>query len=296
MNTALSTQNIRIHRRWCDHSNALLRRFGFAATFASIGLMAQASGTAGSETFDCIIEPSLVVELGGPIPGLLEKVLVERGDKVVRNQVIATLNSRVEEATVKLLAEQANNMAEIDAQKARADLAISRADRARQLAERNIASIDKLEETVAQMEVVKRELALAEMRRRIAGLELERAQTTLDQRTIRSPIDGMVMSRNLYGGEYLDQNGKVATIAQLDPLNVESYLPVAFAGKVEVGMEVKVVPDPPFQASYTGSISVVDQVFDAASSTFGVRISLPNPDLKLPAGLRCEISFAEPSN
>jgi hypothetical protein len=38
-------------------------------------------------------------------------------------------------------------------------------------------------------------------------------------------------------------------------------------------------------------VTVVDRVFDAASSTFGVRLELPNPDYSLPAGLRCRIRF-----
>ncbi|TIU43225.1 MAG: efflux RND transporter periplasmic adaptor subunit, partial [Mesorhizobium sp.] len=77
-----------------------------------------------------------------------------------------------------------------------------------------------MEEAVAQMEVSKRELALAETRKRILELELARAKTVLGQKVIVSPIDGIVMERKLYAGEYLDQDGQLATIAQLDPLSV----------------------------------------------------------------------------
>jgi membrane fusion protein (multidrug efflux system) len=38
-------------------------------------------------------------------------------------------------------------------------------------------------------------------------------------------------------------------------------------------------------------VTVVDKVVDAASGTFGVRLELPNPDLKLPAGLKCTVRF-----
>jgi hypothetical protein len=38
-------------------------------------------------------------------------------------------------------------------------------------------------------------------------------------------------------------------------------------------------------------VSTVDRVFDAASGTFGVRLELPNRDNRLPAGLRCQVSF-----
>jgi hypothetical protein len=36
---------------------------------------------------------------------------------------------------------------------------------------------------------------------------------------------------------------------------------------------------------------VVDQVLDAASGTFGVRLALPNPGQQLPAGIRCKVQF-----
>jgi len=39
-------------------------------------------------------------------------------------------------------------------------------------------------------------------------------------------------------------------------------------------------------------VTVVDKVMDAASGTFGVRLALPNPDLALPAGLKCKIRFS----
>lgn len=265
-------------------AGVLLISFGTGSSFAA------------EKTFECVVEPSLVVEIGGPVPGLLSEVMVRRGDRVSKGRVVAKLNSRVEEATVNLLNEKANNTAEIDAQKARAELAISRAGRAKELVKRNVTSKDRFEEAMSQMEVLKREVAMAEMRHRVSKLELARAETVLDQRSIRSPIDGVVTERFLYGGEYLDQEDKVATIAKLDPLNVETYLPVELFGQVRVGMQAKVIPALPIEGSYDGRVTVVDQVFDAASGTFGVRISLPNPGLRLPAGHRCEVEFAEASN
>ena len=36
-------------------------------------------------------------------------------------------------------------------------------------------------------------------------------------------------------------------------------------------------------------MTVVDRVADAASSTFGVRLEIPNPDHRIPAGLKCKV-------
>ncbi len=46
--------------------------------------------------------------------------------------------------------------------------------------------------------------------------------------------------------------------------------------------------DAPVGGSYPAKVVIVDQVIDAASGTFGVRVELPNPKLELPAGLKCQ--------
>jgi len=247
---------------------------------------------ASAEWFDCVIDPAVVVKVGSQVPGLLDSVLISRGDRITAGQVIATLASNVESATVALMTEQADSSSEIEAQRARLDLAEKKLARTRELVKRNISAKGDLEEAVAETEVVKRELAIAQMRKRAAELELNRAQTVLEQKTIRSPISGVVIERSLSKGEYLDQDGQLATIAQLDPLFVETFLPVSQFGSVKLGMPATVQPNEPIEGTYEGVVKVVDQVFDAASSTFGVRVELANAGHRLPAGHRCKVTFA----
>jgi len=58
-----------------------------------------------------------------------------------------------------------------------------------------------------------------------------------------------------------------------------------------VGMPATVQPNEPIEGLYVGTVKVVDQVFDAASSTFGVRVELANAGHELPAGHRCKLSL-----
>ena len=51
---------------------------------------------------DCLIEPAQTVEVGSPGSGLLERVLVRRGDRVAQGQVVAVLESRAEAAATEL--------------------------------------------------------------------------------------------------------------------------------------------------------------------------------------------------
>lgn len=125
----------------------------------------------------------------------------------------------------------------------------------------------------------------------LASLELQRTNAEIALRTVRSPISGVVVERFMHPGEFTKQE-RMFKLAQLDPLRVEVFAPVALHGKVAVGMQAHVRPEAPVNGVYTAKVTVVDRVIDAASGTFGVRLQLPNAEYKLPAGLKCTVRFA----
>jgi len=57
-------------------------------------------------------------------------------------------------------------------------------------------------------------------------------------------------------------------------------------------MKARVFPEEPIGGQYTAKVVIVDQVIDAASGTFGIRLELPNRKYKIPAGLRCQVNFS----
>lgn len=241
--------------------------------------------------FDCVIEPSLSLELGSPVPGLLAEAMVGRGDVVEKGQVVARLQDRIEQASVALLSARAESEANIESRIARLKLAEQTYDRVKQLKDRDIATAQALEESEATVEIARRDLAEAELERRLAALELNRAREVLDQRAIRSPVAGWVMDRHLSPGEYVHQEAPIMSIAQPDPLYVESFVPVRYFPAFRPGMTGSVEPGAPIEGRFDATVTVVDRVFDASSGTFRVRLSLPNPDAALPAGQRCEVAF-----
>jgi RND family efflux transporter MFP subunit len=249
------------------------------------------TATASAAVFDCIINPAVVIKLGSPVAGLIDRVFVEPGSLVRTGDRVATLRSEVERITVMLIEERARSTAEIEAQKSRLKLSESRLNRTEQLVRRKISSREALEMAQAESEVIRGELAIAEMRQRVNTLELQRAKEQLAQRTIYSPVDGVVVERHLFSGEFLHQEAYVVTIAQIDPLVVEVFLPVRLYNDVLPGMTVLVRPKEPVNGVYEGRVTVADRVFDAASSTFGIRIHLDNPNLAIPAGHRCEVEI-----
>jgi RND family efflux transporter MFP subunit len=247
-----------------------------------------------TEAHACIIDPSLTVNLGGPVAGTLEAVLVARGDEVRVGDVVARLSSVVERETERLLEMQAENDSAIVAQETRLAFLRGRMERTRQLVERGVTAQDVLDELSAEVETSISLLRQAETDRAIARQELARARAALAQRDIRSPVDGLVTEVVLSAGEYLPADGHVVSIVRLDPLFVEAFLPVSVYDRVRSGDRFTVRPMAPFEGMYAATVEVVDRVFDAASATFAVRLTLQNAVGELPAGHRCELLLIDP--
>jgi RND family efflux transporter MFP subunit len=213
--------------------------------------------------FEGLIEPSEQIELSSQVPGVVSEVLVERGDFVRKGQVVARLNSSVEQAA-------------IDLSKARVEFGKRKVVRNEELFLEQLISANEKDELAT-------EVLLAE-------LELRGAEERLKLRTILSPIDGLVMERLLAPGEYINE-GAIMHLAAIDPLNVEVVIPVECVGSITKETKATVEPEEPVGGSYPCKVVIVDKVIDAASGTYGVRLALENPKGKLPAGLKCRVQF-----
>jgi len=193
---------------------------------------------------------------------------------------------------------RADSTARIDAQRQRLELAKARLGRTSRLVATQTATQDHFEEQRAEAQIAEQDFLREQQDRQLAQLELERAEAAVEQRTIRSPITGIVSEKKLSAGEFVSQEGFIATIARLDPLHVEVFLPIVYYGEVHIGQVAKVYPAQPIGGTYPATVIVVDRIFDAASGTFGVRLALPNPQNQLPASQRCKVEFGfrtEPS-
>lgn len=250
---------------------------------------------AGPETdapsvLDCLIEPFELIEIGSPVTGIIESVLVERSDFVEAGQVVVQLESSAERAGVELARERARMQGELKSQEANLALTQRKRKRARMLFENQALSADLRDELETEAEVARRQLQRAREDQRLAALQLQQAEALLERRTIRSPVSGVVVDRLLAPGERVDEE-TILRIARIDPLRVEVILPSALYGSLQAGTRAAVTPELPGDRVHVASVEIVDRVIDAASGTFGVRLELPNPDQAIPAGQRCEVRF-----
>lgn len=266
----------------------LKRCLTFASLLASIlpvSAMAQA--------FDCVIEARQEVDVRASAEGVIESVLVRRGDAVRKGTLLAKLSSGPEEAGLNLARSRAAMEGELKAAETRVEITKKKWERSDELFKKNFVSADAKDEAEAEYRLAKEQLRAAADSRKLAELEVKRAEEILAQRSVRSPVNGVVVAQLLQPGELASSNQKdpILKLMEIDPLNVELVLPVSAYGKIKLGQRAKVLPEQPVGGSYTATVEVVDPTLDAASGTFGVRLRLPNPGNRIPAGVKCRARF-----
>ena len=244
-----------------------------------------------TETFDCLINASDHVELGAPEAGLLRSVWVSRGDHVRLGQPIAELSSEVEKAQVDVARINAESDVELRSAEAKREFAAKRLSRLQSLGKSKLAPQKELEEAESDAAVAEEAVRDAVLNHAAAEADLRRAEALLAQRQILSPFDGVVVERHLSPGAYVNDQSTIATLANIDTLHVEVYIPVAYYGQIHRGDMATVFPDQPLGGRYEAQVVIVDPVIDAASGTFGVRLLLENGGWQVPAGLRCRAAF-----
>jgi len=253
--------------------------------------LALAAPAARAEEFDCVINPALTLKIGSPIITTLSSVEVKRGDHVKRGQLLAQLDSGVEAADLALADARARSTSEIDRDRSKVDLTSADLARGESLLQDKNIPPQKVDELRTNYQVARQDLVTAELNKHLAELEFARSQALLLQRMIRSPVDGTVTQVLLGPGEYVHQDNPILIVAVISPLYVEAYPSVRLWDSIHLGDKGQVTMAEPVGATATATVTAVDQVFDAASGTFGVRLELANPDGALPAGQRCRLTF-----
>lgn len=242
----------------------------------------------------CLIEPFQRVELRSVVEARIVAMHVDRGSEVRKGQVLVDLDSAHERAALEGARYRSVMEGEIKGAEGRVEAAKEKlARRELMVKERFLAPQDR-DDTRSELQVAEANRTQAMDNRRLAQIEQTRLGELVEQRRLRSPINGVVTERLQQVGE-IAQAGETARavlrLAQIHPLRVEVVLPVALYGKVARGAKVMVEAEAPVSGRYEATVQVVDKVIDSASGTFGVRLELPNPAGNIPAGIKCRVAF-----
>jgi len=262
-------------------------------TICPVLILALLAGPAWAQTphpLGCIIEPEHVADLGSPVIGIIERINADRGDLVKKGQVVAVLRSDVEKAATEVARSRSQANAELQAAISNRNFAQQKFQRTQDLVARNFLSKHALDEASNELRIAEQKVVQAQQQLKVSERELGMAEAQLGLRSLKSPFDGVITERYLSLGERMEEK-PIFRIAQIDPLRVEVIVPASQFGSVMPGAVVSVKPDLPAIPAQNATVTLVDRVVDAASNTFRVRLRLPNPEYKVPAGLRCKVDF-----
>jgi RND family efflux transporter MFP subunit len=253
-------------------------------------------GAVDDDATTCLLKPKQVIDLGSPVFGLLAKVLVDRADKVKHGQAIASLNTTVEEAQLALDRHRAENTTQLES--AQTNLAWDQRElsRKQKLANNMFSRINDVDEYETKVEQDQISIRKAQADQKQAMLEAARSEAQLNLKIIKSPVDGVVTELKLAPGEYVYETKPIMTIVQFDPLNADIVLPSNRYNSIRIGMPAKLHLGAPVNEVLPVVVDAIDPVIDAASDTFRVRLVLPNPDNKIPAGIHCSASLDGETN
>lgn len=251
------------------------------------------------------LQPTNQVDIGSELSGTVEKVLVEENDRVRRGQVIAQLDlSKLHDQATKSSA--AVTAAEADVAQARATVTESRANLARlrhvfELSGGKVPSKTEIE--AAEAAVQRAEAGEANVRAAVrqAQATLKSDATNIAKGTIKSPIDGIVLSRKVEPGQTVAaslQAPVLFTIAEdLTRMELQVQVDEADVGTVKPGQPAYFTVDAWPGRKYPATLT---RVGFGAQTTDGVVsyktiLQVKNDDLTLRPGMTAtaEITTSE---
>ncbi len=261
----------------------------FILTITSTALIA-----AEKAQLDCLVKPGMYIELSSPVDTTIIELFVDAGDDIKKGQPLVMLENTVEIAKVELAKRQALSWSEIENSRVQLEYARRSLKRIEDLYKKNSVSLFEKDKASTEVSLAKIELIKAKEKKNLAKLGLEQAEAQLALRTIKSPIDGIVIDSYARVGESV-AGRPIMKLAQIDPLRVEVIAPTEYFGLLKKGMKVEIRPERPANKTFKATITVVDQLIDPASGSFTVRMALPNSDEQLVGGVNCIAKFNFPT-
>jgi HlyD family secretion protein len=232
------------------------------------------------------------VDVGAQISGRVLQVLVDFNDKVAVGQPLvemdpAQLGSRVEQSRAQVSA------ADASVRLAKATIAQSKAQaaRAQDLASKGLLSSKDLEAAEADAARAEANLASAQSQATLARASLKDAQTALGYTTIRSPIDGVVLSRQIEPGQTVAaslQSPVLFTLARdLTQLRLFVNVDEADVGKVQEGQSATFSVDAWSNRKFTSKVVSVRNLPTAGQTvvTYQAVLSVDNSERLLRPGM-----------
>ncbi len=229
------------------------------------------------------LNPVVNVQVGSQISGMIQKLFVDFNSPVTEGQVIAQIDPATYQANVS----QAE--ADLASAKAAMELAQVKANRAKELREKELIPQSDYDQSVA-------DLHQAEANVKTKEAALLRARVDLARCTISAPVDGIVISRNVDVGQTVAASLSAPTLFlianDLAKMQIDANVAEADIGGIEVGQDVEFTVDAFPNRTFQGKVVQVRNAPITVQNvvTYDTVIGVSNPDLKLKPGMTANVS------
>ena len=230
------------------------------------------------------LEPISQVDVGTQVSGRVEKIYVDFNSIVKKGDLLAELDQTVLAAT---LASAQSSMASA---KSQLDYQQKNFERYKTLFEKQLVSSSDFESAEYNYQTAKNNYD-------VSRNSYQTASTNLSYAKIYSPIDGVVLSREVEEGQTVAASFSTPTLFtianDLTKMRVIANVDEADIGNVEAGQRVSFTVDAYPGTVFDGDVTEVRQSATTTNNvvTYEVVINSPNPDLKLKPGLTATISI-----
>ena len=244
------------------------------------------------------LNPVTIVEVGSQVSGKIAKLYVDFNSQVKEGQIVAELDQSILKSRVEQ--NQANYLSAVASlEKARVTLdnLQKKYERALSLFEKNLISYEEKEAAEANYLGAKADLQSAEARVEQAKSQVESSKVDLGYAVIRSPIDGVVISRNINIGQTVQasyQAPKLFEVANdLSKMQVECSVDEADIGKVKEGQKVRFTVDAFPDDTFNGTVKQVrfSPTVTQNVVTYTTIAGVDNQGLKLRPGMTATVSI-----
>jgi len=238
------------------------------------------------------------VEVGTQVSGTIATLGVDFNDTVKRGQVVATLDqaiflSQIQQAEAQVFRLRAEH------ERARVQVldAETKLKRARLLADQQLIPTADLETAEVNVELAKASLKAAEAQLTQAEGALAQAKVNLSYTVIRSPVDGIILGRNVDVGQTVAAGLQAPTLfviaRRLDTLELAASVAESDVGRVQQGQPVSFTVDAYLGETFTGTVRQVrlQPTVQQNVVSYTTIIDVPNPGGRLKPGMTATLAI-----
>jgi len=160
------------------------------------------------------------------------------------------------------------------------------------------AALKEAQERLAMLREGPRKETIEAARARLEGAKaaLAASETRLSYTTVTSPLNGIVLSKNVEPGEYVAPGTPVVTIGDLENIWLRAYIDEPDLGKVKLGQRVRIRTDTYPEKRYEGRISFISSQAEFTPKNvqterervklvYRIKVDVPNPTMELKPGM-----------